>query len=269
MAPAVGAAQDHLERRGQGSAGQILLLSDGQNDCGGEGAVRDAGSRIRTSPIPIQLDGVGLGLESGGTAETQLGDLVRAAGTGKQYSANSADELYRAFRRASLAGQVRTQDPYVDVASRVRLAELYQTALAYLQQDDFEAARLTFEQAAREHPTASSAQFNLSLAYEAEGRTLSAIEAARRYLDLAGSAPDRASVEERIRSLEELQRERPNAIFDPGQCPQLYAWARGESGRVRDPEQRALAFSILAAAQRGDCAEANRLYEAYLTRYGG
>lgn len=269
MAPAVGAAQDHLERRGQGSAGQILLLSDGQNDCGGEGAVRDAGSRIRTSPIPIQLDGVGLGLESGGTAETQLGDLVRAAGTGKQYSANSADELYRAFRRASLAGQVRTQDPYVDGASRVRLAELYQTALAYLQQDDFEAARLTFEQAAREHPTASSAQFNLSLAYEAEGRTLSAIEAARRYLDLAGSAPDRASVEERIRSLEELQRERPNAIFDPGQCPQLYAWARGESGRVRDPEQRALAFSILAAAQRGDCAEANRLYEAYLTRYGG
>lgn len=269
MAPAVGAAQDHLERRGQGGAGQILLLSDGQNDCGGEGAVRDAGARIRSSGIPIQLDGVGLGLESGGTAETQLGDLVRAAGTGKQYSANSADELYRAFRRASLAGQVRTRDPYVDGASQVRLAELYQAALAYLQQDDFESARLTFEQAAREHPGAASAQFNLSLAYEAEGRTLSAIEAARRYLDLAGAAPDRASVEERIRSLEELQRERPNAIFDPNQCPQLYAWARGESSRVRDPDQRALAFSILAAAQRGDCGEANRLYEAYSTRYGG
>jgi tetratricopeptide (TPR) repeat protein len=269
MAPAVGAAQDHLEREGQGSAGQILLLSDGQNDCGGEGAVREAGNRIRSSPIPIQLDGVGLGLESGGTAETQLGDLVRAAGTGKQYSANSADELYRAFRRASLAGQVRTQDASVDGPSRVRLAELYQAALGYLQQEDFEGARLTFEQAAREHPGAPSAQFNLSLAYEAEGRTLSAIEAARRYLDLAPGAPDRPSVEERIRSLEELQRERPNAIFDPGQCPQLYAWARGESGRVREPDQRALAFSILAAAQRGDCAEADRLYETYLTRYGG
>lgn len=269
MAPAVGAAQDYLERAGQGRAGQILLLSDGQNSCGGEGAVREAGSRIRSSPIPIQLDGVGLGLEAGGAAETQLGDLVRAAGTGKQYSANSADELYRAFRRASLAGQVRTQDPYVDGPSRVRLAELYQTALGYLQQDDFESARLTFEQAAREHPDAASAQFNLSLAYEAEGRTLSAIESARRYLDLAPGAPDRPSVEERIRSLEELQRERPNAIFDPGQCPQLYAWARAESSRVRQPDQRALAFSILAAAQRGDCAEADRLYEVYLTRYGG
>lgn len=269
MAPAVGAAQAHLERNGRGSAGQILLLSDGQNSCGGDAAVREAGSRIRSSPIPIQLDGVGLGLEAGGAAETQLGDLVRTAGTGKQYSANSADELYRAFRRASLAGQVRTQDPYVDGASRVRLADLYRTALAYLQQDDFESARLTFEQAAREHPDAASAQFNLSLAYEAEGRTLSAIEAARRYLDLAPTAPDRASVEERIRSLEELQRERPNAIFDPGRCPQLYAWARAESSRVRDPDRRALAFSILAAAQRGDCGEADRLYEAYLSRYGG
>lgn len=269
MAPAVGAAQAHLEQNARGRAGQILLLSDGQNSCGGDGAVREAGSRIRSSPIPIQLDGVGLGLESGGAAETQLGDLVRSAGTGKQYSANSAEELYRAFRRASLAGQVRTRDPYVDGASRVRLADLYETALAYLQQDDFESARLTFEQAAREHPDAASAQFNLSLAYEAEGRTLGAIEAARRYLDLLPGAPDRASVEDRIRSLEELQRERPNAIFEPGRCPQLYAWARAESSRVRDTDRRALAFSILAAAQRGDCGEAEGLYEAYLTRYGG
>jgi Mg-chelatase subunit ChlD len=269
MAPAVGFAQDHLERNGRGASGQILLLSDGQNDCGGEGAVRDAGARIRSSSIPIQLDGVGLGLESGGTAETQLGDLVRAAGTGKQYSANSAEELYRAFRRASLSGQVKTDDPLVDGPSRVRLAELYRTALAYLQADDFEAARLTFEQAAREHPGSASAQFNLSLAYEAEGRTLSAIESARRYVDLAPGAPDRSAVEERIRSLETLQRDRPNAIFEPGRCPQLYAWARGESGRVREPERKALAFSILTAAQRGDCAEADRLYEAYLTRYGG
>ncbi len=269
MAPAVSAAQDYLERNGRGASGQILLLSDGQNDCGGEGAVREAGARIRSSSVPIQLDGVGLGLESGGTAETQLGDLVRAAGTGKQYSANSAEELYRAFRRASLSGQVKTDDPYVDGPSRVRLADLYRTALGYLQQDDFEAARLTFEQAAREHPGSASAQFNLSLAYEAEGRTLSAIESARRYLDLAPGAPDRSAVEERVRSLETLQRDRPNAIFAPGQCPQLYTWARGEAARVQEPQRRALAFSILTAAQRGDCAQANRLYEAYLGRYGG
>ena len=270
MSPAVIAATRYMEERGHSQSGQMLVLSDGQDSCTEVGAAA-AGDAVRRSSMNIKLDGVGLDLAEGGQAETDLADLVGAAGTGRTYSASAgaAGELIRAFRRAFIADQVKMPDPVIDGPGGVRLAELYEAALQHLKNDDVRSARLAFEQATRQEPAAASAHYNLSLVYEAEGQTLSAIGSAKRYLQLAPNAGDANAVRERIGILEEEQRENPTAIFNPNQCLNLVSWGRTEAGRVGDSDQRALAYSVMVSAQRGDCGAAQESYGLYMQRYGG
>lgn len=260
MAPAVSFAQQYMEQSARSSSGQILLLSDGQNDCG---STRDAGENLSRSTMNVRIDAVGFGLGEGSQAETDLTDLVRASGNGNQYSANSAGELIRAFRRAFMADQVKATDPYVDGTAGATLQQLFAAAIESLKQNDVRGARQSFEQAVAQVPQSPAAHYNLSLAYEAEGQILRAIDHGNQYLALAPSAFDAGTVRERIAQLEAEQRENPHAIYTPGACQHLYLWGQREAAQVRDASRKAKAYAIMTAAQRGDCATAQQQYNAY------
>ena len=266
--PAIGFAHEYLKRNARGSAGQILLLTDGQNSCSEAGGMRGAGERLRTSTIPVRIDAVGFHLDQGGSAEVELGDLVAASGNGQTYLANGGDELISAFRRVFVADRIQQDDPLITGQAGVRLAELFRAAVAFYESNDQRGARVTLEGAAREAPASAVARYNLSLAYEAEGQVGRAIEQAQAYLQLRPNAPDRADVERRIGELQGILAERPSAAFDPNACTNLRDWGAEEGARVRDATQRALAFRIMNAAQRGECDTANSLYEVYTTTYG-
>jgi len=253
-------------RNPNSTSGQILLLSDGQNDCG---SVSQAGDAVRRSGLPVRLDAVGLGLPPGSQAEKDLTELVAAAGSGSQYSANSAGELISAFRRAFIQDQVRPDDPVLDGASRIRLQAIFTQAEEYLRTDDVASARMSYEQAAREYPNSPSARYNLSLAHEAEGNLANATKEAEAYLALAPNAFDAGEVSARIERLREELRANPRAVYNPNECMNLYRWAQAESQKARnDAARRAKAFSIMVAAQRGDCYTAGNEFEQYQTQYG-
>ncbi len=267
MAPAVGFAQSQLEAFAQSvgvSNGQLILLSDGQNDCGN---MQSAGEGVRKSPINIRVDAVGLGLGKGSQAEQDLTTLVRASG-GQQYSAGNSEELIRAFRRASIRDQIKDVDSNDDPKIQTSLRQLFNEAIAYLDQGNYSGARLTFQKAYQQHPKSPSANYNLSLAYEAEGQLISAIDHAEKYLDLAPNALDGGSVRTRLDNLRREQAQNPRAIFNPAQCNDLYQWARSRASAIGNATQKAKVYSIMNAAQRGDCPSANSAYEKYTTEYG-
>ena len=268
MAPAVAFAQSYIsgaKRNPNSKSGQILLLSDGQNDCG---SVSQAGDAVRKSGLPVRLDAVGLGLPPGSQAEKDLTELVASAGSGSQYSANSAGELISAFRRAFIQDQVRKDDPVLDAASRVRLQSIFAKAEEYLRNNDVTSARLNYDQAAAEFPNSPSAHYNLSLANEAEGNIATAKKEAQQYLQVAPNAFDAGEVRARIERLDEELKTNPRAIYNPNECMNLYRWAQGESQKARDAARKAKAFSIMVAAQRGDCYTAGNEYEQYVGQYG-
>lgn len=265
-APAIGFAHDYLRRNGRGASGQILLLTDGQNSCSDAGGMRGAGERLRQSSIPVRLDAVGFHLDN--SAEMDLGEAVSASGNGQTYLANGGDELISAFRRVFVADRIQPNDPWVTGSAGARLAELFRAAVSYYEANDQRGARVTLEGAAREQPNSATARYNLSLAFEAEGQIGRAIEQAEAYLQLRPDAPDRAEVQERIGQLRGILAERPSAAFDAGQCAELLEWGAAEGARVRDPDQRALAFRIMNSAQRGECDTANQLLDVYRTTYG-
>jgi tetratricopeptide (TPR) repeat protein len=259
MAPAINFARNYLEQNAKSRAGQMIVLSDGQNDCG---SVSDAGDGLARSSMNIKLDAVGLGLADGSQADQDLQDLVRSSG-GTQYSASNSEELVRAFRRASVFDQVKWDDPYVDPTVRASLQNLFQLAAAHLKNNDFAAASAAFKSAVDQHPNSPAAHHNYSLALEADGQLVGAIQEGEKYLQLAPNAFDAGSVRARIDQLRREVAENPRAIFSPHLCNDLYQWARAESNRVRDASRKAAAFRIMTAAQRGDCELATREYEAY------
>jgi tetratricopeptide (TPR) repeat protein len=237
----------------------MIVLSDGQNDCG---SVSDAGDGLARSSMNIKLDAVGLGLADGSQADQDLQDLVRSSG-GTQYSASNSEELVRAFRRASVFDQVKWDDPYVDPTVRASLQNLFQLAAAHLKNNDFAAASAAFKSAVDQHPNSPAAHHNYSLALEADGQLVGAIQEGEKYLQLAPNAFDAGSVRARIDQLRREVAENPRAIFSPHLCNDLYQWARAESNRVNDANRKAAVFRIMAAAQRGDCELATREFEAY------
>ncbi|MEX2528940.1 MAG: VWA domain-containing protein [Gemmatimonadota bacterium] len=265
MAPAVVFAQEHLARNARGAQGQIMLLSDGQNNCG---SVRDAGNRLLRSTIPVRLDAVGLDLPPGGQAEADLDELVAASGNGARHSANTANELVSAFRRAFIGQQLRLDDPSQGPEIGATLRELFEAAVEHLRDNDPRSARGSLEEAVRQAPGSPAARYNLSLGYEAEGQLQRAVEQARHYLELSPSALDRGRVVERVTQLEAQLRETPTGLFNPAECRDLYNWARNEGSDTRDATRRALAFRIQNLAQRGDCQTARYDYGTFLERYG-
>jgi tetratricopeptide (TPR) repeat protein len=218
--------------------------------------------------MSLRLDAVGLGLAEGSQAENDLSTLVRASGNGTQYSAGNSEELVRAFRRASLSDQLKMSDPSQDPAVDAYLQAAYNETLEYIRNNDLLSALQVLKGVANEHPNAPSAQNNLSLLYEADGQTVSAINHAEAYLRLAPNALDAGDVRARLDQLRREQQQNPRAIFNPNECSTLYRWARAESMRISDATRKAKAYMIMNAAQRGDCGTANTEYENYTQTYG-
>ena len=265
-APAIGFAHDYLEKNGRGKAGQIMLMTDGQNDCG---SMVDAGAGLRRSLMPVQIDAVGFGLGTDSKAQQDLGDLVRAAGNGNAYNANDAKELISAFRRAFITSQIRPRDPFVTGDAGAQLSQLFAAAVEFLKQNNLRSAVDQFKTATDKFPNSSAAAYNASLAYEASGQPLQAMNYAKKYLQLAPNAFDAGQVGARIDMLEKEQAANPRAIYSPTDCNTLYSWAQRES-RVggMDAVRKAKVFDILTTAQRGDCAAAQAAYDKYTQQYG-
>ena len=265
-APAIGFAHDYMKKNARGKAAQIVLMTDGQNDCG---SMVDAGSGLRNSNIPVRLDAVGFGLDPNSQATKDLGDIVRASGGGgNTYSANSSAELISAFRRAFITTQIKPRDPTVAGAPGTRLADLFSAAMNMLKANDLRGAVGQFKTAADQFPASPAAQFNASLAYEAAGQPLAALNHAEKYLSLAPNAFDAGSVRERVTQLKAEQAANPRAIYSPNDCSALYRWAQRETRTVGgDAARRAAVYSIMTTAQRGECPAAEKEFETYNTRY--
>jgi len=265
-APAIGFAHDYMKKNAKGKAAQIVLMTDGQNDCG---SMVDAGSGLRNSNIPVRLDAVGFGLDPNSKATKDLGDIVAASGGGgNTYSANSSAELISAFRRAFITTQIKQRDPTVSGAPGTRLADLFSAAMSLLKANDMRGAVSQFKTAADQFPASPAAQFNASLAYEAAGQPLAALNHAQKYLALAPNAFDAGSVRERVTQLQAEQSTNPRAIYSPNDCSALYRWAQREVRTAGgDAVRRAAVYSIMTTAQRGECPAAEKEYETYNTRY--
>lgn len=265
-APAIGFAHDYMKKSARGKSAQIVLMTDGQNDCG---SMVDAGSGLRNSNIPVRLDAVGFGLDPSSQATKDLGDIVRASGGGGgAYSANSSAELISAFRRAFITTQVKPRDPMVSGAAGTRLADLFAAAIAALKANDMRGAVGQFKSAVDQFPASPAAQFNASLAYEAAGQPLAALNHAQQYLKLAPNAFDAGSVRERVTQLEAEQAANPRAIYTPNDCSALYRWAQREVRAAGgEAARRAAVYAIMTTAQRGECPAAEKAYEDYVTKY--
>ncbi len=264
-APAIGFAHSYLEKNARSKSGQIMLMTDGQNNCG---SMQDAGAGVRRSGIPVRIDAVGFDVDNNAQAQKDLGDLVRAAGNGNTYNANSAKELISAFRRAFITSQVKPRDPVVSGEAGTRLAALFSAAVEFLKQGNMRGAIDQFRSAADQFPVSPAAAFNASLAYEAGGQPLQAMNYAKRYLALAPNAFDAGQVQARIEVLEREQAANPRAIYSPSDCGELYRWAQRESRTPGiDAARRARVFDIMTTAQRGDCAAAQAAHEKYVAQY--
>jgi Mg-chelatase subunit ChlD len=267
-APAVGFASDYLQKTGRGKSGQIMLMTDGQNDCG---SMVDAGSGLRRSAIPIRIDAVGFGLGEGSNkAQDDLGALVRAAGGGgSTYSANSAKELISAFRRAFISNQLKVRDPFVSGEAGTRLSSLFSAAIEFLKANNLTGAMNQLQAAATQFPTSAAAAYNVSLGYEAAGQPLQAMNYAKKYLDLAPRAFDAGQVRARIDVLEKEQAANPRAIYSPTDCSEMYRWAQRESRLPRlDAARKVKVLDIMTTEQRGDCATAKAAQDKYFAQYG-
>ena len=228
-APAIGFAHAYMEKNARSNSAQILLMTDGQNNCG---SITDAGAGLRQGRIPVRIDAVGLASPRATPGRKDLGDLVRAAGNGNTYNANNAAELISAFRRAFIANQVKKSDPFVSGAGGTRLAALFAAAVEFLKQNDVRGAIGQFKSAVDEFPNSPAAQFNASLAYEAGGQPLQALTHAQKYLQLAPNAFDAGQVQDRIAVLEKEQAANHRAIYSPTDCGTLYRWAKQSGGLI-------------------------------------
>ena len=265
-APAIGFAHDYLQKNARSKAAQIMLMTDGQNDCG---SMVDAGNALRRSSIPVRIDAVGFGVGTDSKAQTDLGELVRASGNGNSYNANNSKELISAFRRAFITSQVKPRDPVVSGEAGTRLAALFAAAVEFLKNNNMRGAIDQFRAAADQFPVSPAAAFNASLAYEAGGQPLQAMNFAKKYLALAPAAFDAGQVRARIEVLEREQAANPRAIYSPTDCGELYRWGQRESRTPGlDAVRKARVFEIMTTAQRGDCPAAQAAHEKYTAQYG-
>ena len=140
--------------------------------------------------------------------------------------------------------------------------------MAYLKQNNMDGAVGSFKQAVDAYRASPAAQFNASLAYEANGQPLQALDHAQKYLDLAPNSFDAAQVRDRIGVLQKEQADNPRAIYTPADCGARYRWALLEVRRAgSDPVRKAKVYDIMTTAQRGDCAAAEAAYKDYAVKY--
>ncbi|HLG06771.1 MAG TPA: hypothetical protein VI383_11555 [Gemmatimonadales bacterium] len=146
---------------------------------------------------------------------------------------------------------------------------MFAAAVEFLKQNNLRGAVDQFQQAVGQFPGSPAAQFNASLAFEANGQPLQAMNHAKKYLELAPNAFDAGQVRARIEVLEKEQAANPRAIYSPTDCGELYRWAQRESRTGgMDAARRAKVFDIMTTAQRGDCAAAQAAHEKYTQQYG-
>jgi hypothetical protein len=92
------------------------------------------------------------------------------------------------------------------------------------------------------------------------------------YLQLSPNAPDKADVQARIGNIQDELKRNPRAQFDPAACQDIYVWAQTETEVARrsgNTARRQAILNVLVASQRGDCAPARQLADAYRRQYGG
>jgi Mg-chelatase subunit ChlD len=266
MYVAVGVAVDAVAKKARGRLKMVVLLSDGADSCRDQQAA--ASNTVRTSQIPVTTIGFDVGADK--QAQDDLTNLSTMSG-GRTFSASAADpkEVVRAFSEAMLPSLMKTVDPAAQ-AGGPAVQQSFRDGQALLMQRNLPGALSKFQDAARLAPQSAAANYNLSLLYEANDQLIPAMNAANTYLQLAPAAADRADVQARIRNIEDELRRNPRAQFDPAACQDLYAWAQTESDVARrsgnTPRRQAI-LTILVASQKGDCANAQRLAEAYRRLY--
>lgn len=263
---AVGVAIGRLKKLGQGRQRTVVLMSDGGDTCRDQQA--QAAAVVRTSNIPVNAIGFDVG--NNAQAQQDLANLASLSG-GRTYSASTSDprEIIRAFDLALLPALLKDFEGGLGVGdSAAAVRREFSEAKAALQSQDLTGALRAYQRAHGLSPDSAAVNYNLSLLYEAEDQLNPSMDHARRYLQLAPQATDRADVENRIHNLEQELKNNPRASYDPGACRDLYLWAQQERKRAKKPPQRRQAIlEIIIAAQRGQCPEARRLAEAYRSKY--
>ena len=198
MAPAIAFAINHMKNKAQGAKRQILLLTDGQNDCG---SISQAGDAVRQSQIKV--DAIGFGLQQGSQAQKDLGLVV--GNGGKAYSASDGRELIHAFSRAFLLDSIKPAPVAAKLGAQASALQAnFDRAQGFLKSEDFDGAVREYRQALKVKPDLSEAHYNLSLTLEEQEQYLGAAEHAQKYLELEPTALDRGKVESRLAALEEL-----------------------------------------------------------------
>ena len=269
MVAAIGFATDYLTKNARGKTAEIILMCDGQNDCG---AASDANTSIRSTSIPTSVSTIGFDIPDNSQAATDLQAIASQNG-GRSYSARDSRELVRAFSRAMLMNAIKKDDGAFaspDVGPRVQA--YFSRAQEALRRNDFPTALLHYQQAHKLAPASPGVNFNLSLVYEEQDQLLPAIEHAESYLGLVPSAFDGNQVRARITSMRQELARNPRERLDPAGCKDVYLWAKGvqeQTRKSKDPAQKSLLFNVLIAAQKGDCGAARADQQKYKGTYGG
>jgi Mg-chelatase subunit ChlD len=262
MAPALGVASQYMQQNGRGKSGEIILMCDGQNDCG---SVQDASNGVRTSSIPTTVSTIGFDIPQGSQADQDLQSIASQTG-GRNYSASNSKELIHAFSRALLLNAIKRDDPSFSMpAVGLKVKSLFDSAQSSLQRNDFSGALTQYKQAYDLAPSSPGVNYNLSIVYEELDQLTPSVNHAEKYLALAPNAFDSGDVQARISSMKKELATNPREILDPTGCQDLYFWAKTQDQKkVKDPVQKALLFEILISAQKGDCTKARDSHDRYL-----
>ena len=263
LSPAIAYTVDYIQRNHRGKTAEIILMTDGQNDCG---SMSDATAAVRTSVIPVTVTTIGFDIPKGSQADQDLQNISRSTG-GKNYNAQDAKQLSHAFSRTMLMNAIKQNDAG---SSSSPVQSYFDTGKQLLQNDDFPSALFQYQQAFKVAPSSPAVNFNLSIVYEEVDQLTPAIDHAQRYLNLAPNAFDRGVVTSRIESMRQELARNPREMLDPGGCRDVYQWAKttGEAAKKsKNPAQKALLFSILIAAQKGDCTNAREQQRQYMATY--
>ncbi len=267
LAPAVGVASEYMKSSAQGKSGEIILMTDGQNDCG---AISDATNAVRSSSIPTSVSTIGFDIESNPRATEDLRTIASQTG-GRSYSAKDQRELVHAFSRALLLNAIKKDDPvFSDPAVGPQVQSHFARAENLLQNNDFPGALVQYQQAYKIAPASPAVNYNLSLVYEEQDQLNPAIQHAERYLALAPSSFDQGEVQARISSMRQELTRNPREMLDPTACRDVYSWARSMQDQTRkskNPAQKVLLFNILIGAQKGDCENARADQQKYKSLY--
>jgi Mg-chelatase subunit ChlD len=265
---AVGVAVDVVAKQAKGKQRTVVLLSDGADSCRDQQAA--VSNAVKTSKIPVTT--IGFDVDTNKQAQDDMTNLSTLSG-GRSFSASAADpkEIVRAFSEAMLPSLVKPLDPAAQ-AGGPAVQQSFNDGQAMLMQRNLPGALAKFQDAAKLAPQSPAVNYNLSLLYEANDQLIPAVNSAAMYLQLSPNAPDKADVQARIGNIQDELKRNPRAQFDPAACQDIYVWAQTETEVARrsgNTARRQAILNVLVASQRGDCAPARQLADAYRRQYGG